>query len=166
LAVLKVIFVLAQVLVCACVGAQTAGRIEFLQGDSRLIAADGAVRAAQLNGLVQTGESIETSADAEVHVVLVDGGMLAVRGGSQIRLQTFRAQGDARDESTLQLVRGALRVVTGWVARINPRNVRYVTPNATIGVRGTDFDIIHLPTGGDAGSHTRVREGAVVMQSE
>ena len=91
-----------------------------------------------------------------------------MRSGTLVKIDAFRAVGDARDESRLQLVRGALRAVTGWLAKVNPRNVAYLTPTATVGVRGTDFDLLHnIPGGGDqAGTHARVRDGAVGIQSE
>ena len=153
---------------CAAARAQTAGTMDFVQGGATISAADGSRRPARAGGVVAVGESIETAADGEVHAILIDGGMLAVRSASLVKIDAFRAVGDARDESRLQLLRGALRAVTGWLAKVNPRNVAYLTPTATVGVRGTDFDLLHnIPGGGEqAGTHARVRDGAVGIQSE
>jgi hypothetical protein len=60
---------------------------------------------------------------------------------TEFRIVDFRANqsspGDNR--SVFDLVKGALRVVTGAVARRNPAGFQLRTPQATIGVRGTDF---------------------------
>ena len=153
---------------CAAARAQTAGTMDFVQGGATISAADGTRRPARAGGVIAVGESIETAADGEVHAILIDGGMLAVRSASLVKIDAFRAVGDARDESRLQLLRGALRAVTGWLAKVNPRNVAYLTPTATVGVRGTDFDLLHnIPGGGEqAGTHARVRDGAVGILSE
>ena len=155
-------------LLCAAHGvlAQGAGTIDFLQGQAGITAADGQRRAAALGGRINPGDMLDTGAASELHVVMADGGMLALRADSQVRIDAFRAENDARDESKIALLKGALRAVTGWLAKSNPRAYAVATATATIGVRGTDFEVILMPPGtGDAGAHVRVHDGGTVLRN-
>lgn len=51
----------------------------------------------------------------------------------------------------LGVARGAMRMVSGLIARSDPRQVRINTPTATVGIRGTDV----LVDVGDAEPTTR-----------
>ena len=147
--------------------AQQAGKLDFVQGSATVVAGDGTRRQAQSGSALAVGESVETGDDGEVHVLLADGGMIAVRAGSGIRIDAFRAQGDAADVSRVRLLKGALRALTGWLAKINPRSVSYRSATATVGVRGTDFDLLHATGTGDAGaSHVRVRDGEIALSND
>ena len=165
---MKILATLLAAALCASAMAQTAGTMDFVQGSATVVGVDGARRPARTGATLAVGETVETGTDGEVHAVMADGGMLALRAGSLVKIGAYRAIGDARDESKVELLRGALRAVTGWIAKVNPRGVTFITPTATTGVRGTDFDLMHFPagTGEQAGSHVRVRDGAVAMQSE
>jgi hypothetical protein len=44
----------------------------------------------------------------------------------------------------LNLVQGSIRVVTGWLGKLHPEQVKVITPTSVVGVRGTDF-IVEVP---------------------
>jgi len=44
----------------------------------------------------------------------------------------------------LNLLQGSIRVVTGWLGKLHPDQVKVVTPTTVVGVRGTDF-IVEVP---------------------
>lgn len=150
-------------------GAGTAGRVELVDGMASITGATGARRTARAGELLYAGEAIETARDGELHVLLADGGYLALRPGTTFRIRGLATNGRADDQTALELVRGAMRAVTGWVAKVNPRAYVVHTPTATIGVRGTDFEAIHIPRGGAlageiAGTHVRVHDGSALLQ--
>ena len=97
-------------LVCAAARAQTAGTMDFVQGSATISAADGTRRAARAGGAIAVGESIETAADGEVHAILIDGGMLAVRSGTLVKIDAFRAVVDPlrKSEAIRRTLRGLI----------------------------------------------------------
>jgi hypothetical protein len=103
-----------------------------------------------------------------VHLVLADGGYVALRPATTFRIDAWSARGADNDRSSFALLRGAMRAVTGWVAKVNSRAYGVTTPTATIGIRGTDFDLLYVPAdeaqpGELPGTFLRVREGVVVF---
>ena len=49
---------------------------------------------------------------------------------------------DTENESTLNLLKGGIRTVTGLIAKKNPDNYKLDTPVASLGVRGTSYDAV------------------------
>lgn len=91
-------------------------------------------------------DRITTAEGATAIVVLQDGTRMTVRPNSELVLQQYQYQASANAPSAdnsmvLALLRGGLRVLTGLVSKNLPGAARIQTPTATVGVRGTDFDI-------------------------
>ncbi len=68
---------------------------------------------------------------------------LTLNSGTQLALAqySYDAAQPARGNMLFQLLSGGLRVATGLVAKAAPRQVKFQTTTATIGIRGTVFDI-------------------------
>lgn len=89
---------------------------------------------------VRVGERIRAAATGEAVLKTADAGYVAVRPGAEFIPESFVAEGRPSDSLTLRLVSGGLRVITGWIGRVNRAGHRIVTPTATIGIRGTDHE--------------------------
>lgn len=151
--------------------AQDAGTVDLSSGAVDVTSAAGSKQPALAGLGLNAGDTIETGGDGELHAVLADGGFLAIRSNTVVKIGAFSAKGEASDETWIDLLRGGLRAVTGWIAKSNPRAYRITTPAATIGVRGTDFDVAHIPEGqagpGEmAGTHNWVHEGTTILKSQ
>ena len=68
---------------------------------------------------------------------------LTLNSGTQLALAqyTYDAAQPARGNMLFQLLRGGLRVATGLIAKAAPKQVKFQTGTATIGIRGTVFDL-------------------------
>lgn len=145
-----------------------AGRVDFVVGDVRFV--DDARRSrtpAKGDALLAT-ETVVTGRSGEIHLDMEDGGYLAVRSNSSVRVKEYRAKGDAEDRSVLQLLVGSLRAFTGWIPRLSPKSYRIETLTATIGVRGTDHEPYFIPVGSDVGipgTYDRVNEGSIFIET-
>mgnify|MGYP000518940481 CR=1 FL=1 len=85
------------------------------------------------------GDVIRTGRAGEAQIRLIDDTKLVVGPNSYMTVDAFvLEQGDRASKVTLNAVRGAFRFITG-----NSRKEAYEikTPVATIGVRGTQFDV-------------------------
>lgn len=119
---------------------------------------------------VFAGERVEADAAGEMVLRTADGGWLAVRPGASFVVERFAAEGNSNDHATLRVLVGGLRLITGWIGRLNRRDYRVLTPTAAIGIRGTD----HEPYVLDAslantlaqpeGTYDKVNRGATTLE--
>jgi FecR-like protein len=146
-------------------------KVDFLAGDVAVSAQDGTKRSVAVGGSLGAGDTVETARNGELHAVMADGGYVAVRPNSKFILEAVSAKGGEDDQVLFSLVRGALRAVTGWVSKVNPRAQAIRTETVTIGVRGTDYEVVVIlrdeaQLGEEAGTHGRANEGRIVMMQE
>lgn len=145
-----------------------AAKVDFLAGEVSVSVQDGTKRSVVVGGSLKAGDTIETAKNGELHAVMADGGYIALRPNSKFILQAVSAKGGEDDQMLFSLARGALRAVTGWVSKVSPRAYAIRTPTVTIGVRGTDHEVVVIlrdeaRPGEQAGTHGRVYEGRIVM---
>lgn len=150
-------------------GANRAGAVDFVDGTAQLTDANGS-RAVRKGTVVFAGQAIETGKDTEVHVIFDDGGYLAVRPFSTIRIENVKMVGGLDDTLSMTLIRGALRSITGWVGKFDKRSYQLTAGTATIGIRGTDHEVALIAAGeegpdGVAGIHSWVNEGGTTLRN-
>jgi hypothetical protein len=147
---------------------RAAGTFQLAEGDILVEGKDGKARAPATGGDVFEGDTITTFPRAEAQLQMADGASLIVRESSKITIAAYVADGGDGDRSLIELARGALRSITGWIGRYNRANYAIRTPLVTIGVRGTDHEPTHLLPGdprGEPGSYDKVNEGTTFMQT-
>ena len=140
---------LAFFLLLACLGAAAqnpqpaaspnlAGKVELVEGDVTVHDRAKKPRKVAVGDTIHEGEGIVTGKDGELHLNMEDGGFIAVRPNTKMRIVAYQAMGDESDKGVFSLLQGTFRSVTGWIGKYNPRSYQVRTPTATIGVRGTD----------------------------
>lgn len=143
-----------------------AASIRALQGEVRLERMGGGY-APQVGSKINEGDTLVTGVDGEVAIRLDDGSMLLVRAGSSLTLTGYppRKKGVVL-KVALRLNSGALRFSSKISAAPKRREAEFLTPNATVGLRGTDFDLVYRPAAGPdgaAGTYVAVRRGGVAL---
>ncbi len=162
------VFFLSFLMVQAVCAAELFGTVDAVSGEVTVTDVTGANKRVTSGLKIFSGQSIQTAADGEVHIVTVDSGLIALRPNSSFRIDRYQAKDESSDEIVFSLFKGALRSITGWIAKRNRSAYRLKTPNATIGVRGTDHEttVIETITENDQpGTFDTVFEGATVMQT-
>jgi hypothetical protein len=141
-------------------------------GDVDVVGSDGARRSAERGGEIRQGESIVTGADALAQARMSDGSLISVRADSEFKLEQFAYKGrqDRSASFVVSILKGGFRTITGLIAQVNRSGYRINTPAATIGVRGTHFEVVHvLPQIASqelpAGTYNRVFEGITTVQN-
>jgi len=148
---------------------RVAGTINLFDGIVQIEGKDKRTRRPVKGENVFEGDSIATSRQSEIHLDMADGAAMIVRESSKITITEYVADGGDKDRSLIDLARGAMRSVTGWIGQYNRSNYRIRTPLVTIGVRGTDHEPTHLEAGdarGEPGSYDKVNDGTAYMQSK
>src|SRR6266480_2591176 len=145
-----------------------AGKVELVEGDVRFFDRAMTMRRPVTEDSIFEGESIATGANGEVHLRMEDGGFIAVRPATRMRIAKFRTQGDESDAVNIGLLEGSFRSITGWIARFGRNNYQVRTPTVTIGVRGTDHEPFHIPAGsplGEPGTYDKVNQGGTYLRT-
>ncbi|MCP5145319.1 MAG: FecR domain-containing protein [Gammaproteobacteria bacterium] len=116
------------------------GTAEFTRGIATAQRAGSAPRLIGEQAPIYEGDVIRTAERSATVLVMKDGTRIVLRPLSVFQIQTFRDE--ANNESALmRLFRGGMRAVTGSLSKRNRDAVRLATPVATIGIRGTEFDV-------------------------
>jgi outer membrane protein OmpA-like peptidoglycan-associated protein len=143
-----------------------AGTVERLQGELQ-VRRGRSNSALQQGSRVREGDVLATAADATALVRLDDGANLLLRANSVLRVTTLKLAGDPLGwKQAFELVAGAFRYVTGALGGNRPDAVAFSTATATVGIRGTDLDVIHKTEAGrgwEAGTYVKVNKGAAAV---
>ncbi len=154
------------------------GTVQFALGDVRIIGPNGVSRAGVKGALINEGDSVTVGPAASAQLKMVDGGLLAIRPDTQMKFDEYKFSGreDGSERSVMSLLRGGFRSITGAIGRINKNNYRVNTPTATIGIRGTDKEVIVVlpPLPGVAlaaaaaapGTYAKVNVGAAFIRTQ
>lgn len=155
--------------------ADAAGRFQFVLGEVQVTRLSGDSRAAVKGGEVFEGETIRSAANAQAQLLMADQAVIALRPESTLTIETYRYNGrsDGAERSFFGLLKGGFRVLTGAIGSVYRENYRVRTPNATIGIRGTDHEPFFIPEPaagevalGVPGTYDKVNSGATVLRSE
>jgi FecR protein len=150
-----------------------AGRFLSVTGDVGVVGADGKRRAAARGGEFREGETVVTGSNALAQLRTADGGLLSVRADTEMKLDKFAYAGenDTNASFLVSLVKGGFRTITGLIGRANRDGYRITTPSATIGIRGTHYEVVHVsqPVASQqvpAGTYNRVFDGITTFQNK
>lgn len=92
---------------------------------------------ATIGDMLASGDLIITQEkNASAQLELTDGTKITVGGNSQFLVEDYSLE-ESRAE--LDLINGTLRVITGSIGKVAPKQFKLKTRTATMGVRGTDF---------------------------
>jgi hypothetical protein len=126
--------------------AADAGLIQQSNGSVTITNAENVSRVAGPKERILVGETIVTAAKSEALIKMSDDSSIILRANTQFQLTEYKYDKvPATDSSVVKLLRGSLRYVTGLIGRRNPSRVGVATITATIGVRGTDFEVAVIP---------------------
>lgn len=135
-------------------------RVALSVGDAKRVNAAGQTEQLRLGSTLADGDRVVTGKDAVVILVFIDQGRVSLRADTELIIRQYRADPAGIDSQiNLELVRGAMRQISGHAAQLQPERYRLNTPIAAIGVRGTDF---LAKTNGDT-LETFVQQGKIVI---
>lgn len=104
------------------------------------------------------GASVTTGPGAQAVLRFDDGGRVVLGQNTEFRLRDFRydESNPRNDRAVLDLLKGAARFVTGVLGRRSQNAFALRVPQATIGIRGTDFMVVIVNP-----AYVTVTQGAV-----
>ncbi len=125
-----------------------AGEVIKLVGRASAANDEGDIRALQQGNPVNSGETVVTAPASFVRLKLSDGGYIVLRPSTRFQISDYRYTESPTDSrSVFNLLKGGFRAVTGAIGKRNHSAVTYKTAVATIGIRGTDFEVADCSLG-------------------
>ena len=119
------------------------GMFQSVSGDVR--AARGAAAPANVakDQRIVPGTTVTTGPGAQTVIRFDDGHTVVLNENSEFRVNQFSFDKDRpqSDSIAMQIVKGAMRSVSGLIGSRNGNAFALLAPQATIGIRGTDFMI-------------------------
>ena len=152
--------------------AAEAGKFQFVAGDIKVANVAGVQRVPVKGEAFNAGETIITGTTGSAQIRMSDGGLVAVRPDTQLKLDqyVFNGREDGSERKIVSLIKGGFRAITGLIGNRNKDNYRILTPSATIGIRGTDHEAVVIPAGAvggfQAGTYDRVYRGATIIETD
>ena len=87
-------------------------------------------------------DTLETGPDGSVGIVFNDHTTVSLGPDSKFTIQEFIFEPSrSRFSFVVKLLRGTASYVSGLIAKIAPESAKFITPSASIGIRGTKFVI-------------------------
>jgi hypothetical protein len=117
-----------------------------VRGDVKAGPSVQALMQARENQSLSGGTTVTTGENSEATLQFEDGQRVTLGQNTEFRIVDYRYDRSLarNDRAIFDMLKGALRVVTGAIAQRNRIAWSLRTPNVTIGVRGTDFAVVHV----------------------
>jgi len=137
-----VVLVVALGVPTACLAAsaeETAGVVRVAAGQAT-VAREGKVFPAAVGTKLRVGDVLATGPGGSLGVILRDNSTLALGPESSLVIRRFLfAPGEGKLGLLVRLSKGTMACISGLIAKLAPESVRFETPAASIGIRGTRF---------------------------
>ncbi|RME35103.1 MAG: hypothetical protein D6786_02935 [Gammaproteobacteria bacterium] len=124
--------------------ASSAGKVQRAKGFVMAASPEqGRIRPLRAGDGIAAGETISTGPNSTVQLDFNDGSHVALKPNSRFQIEAFvvRKEKPEEERSFFSLIKGGLRAVTGLIGKRKPANYRMKTAVATIGIRGTDYEL-------------------------
>jgi hypothetical protein len=116
-----------------------AGIIKTFKGAASIVRQERVVPAA--GGLkIFKGDTVKTGPDGSLGIIFEDDTLLSLGPNSEVVLNEYifaPAQGNM--SIVIRMIKGTVAYLSGIIAKLSPQSVKFETPTATLGVRGTRF---------------------------
>ena len=117
------------------------GNVKTLKGQASIIRNRSAIEAKTGAELFQN-DSLKTGADGSMSVVFRDDTLISVGPNSELAINEFRfSPAEGKLSFVARLLKGTSAYVSGIIGKLSPQSVRFETPVANIGIRGTKFAV-------------------------
>ncbi|MES2413636.1 MAG: FecR family protein [Pseudomonadota bacterium] len=143
------VLALSAVYPLSATAAVSAGVAQFIAGDVNVRRPDGGTAPLAKGRDIESGESILTGINGRAQVKFTDGGLISLQPNTEFKIANYSDNAaNPKDERFLvDLLRGSMRAITGLIGKRTRENYKVTTTTATIGIRGSGFNVGYNPDG-------------------
>jgi len=134
--------------------------VTSITGPVQVQSANAPAHALRLGDVVRQGDTVSTGPAASAVLRFEDGQITALSANSRMTISTYTFNSQGQTGSVLlSLLAGGMRAISGLIGKNSPQNVTYKAQSVTIGIRGTDTDVVI----GDSGVTATVNDGSITF---
>ena len=117
------------------------GNVKILKGHASIVR-NGTPFDAKTGSDLFQNDSLKTGADGAMSVVFKDDTLISVGPNSELAINEFHfSPAEGKMSFVARLLKGTSAYVSGIIGKLSPQSVRFETPVANIGIRGTKFAV-------------------------
>jgi|GEM_PF-2681687 len=114
------------------------GKVLYTNGLVTLVGKKTPLRIIGKEQLIYSGDRIATGLNSKAIIKLLDGTQISLVEKSEFLISQFSIE-KKKEQLELQLFRGGIRAVSGFINKFSSNKVSLLTPKGQVAVRGTDF---------------------------
>lgn len=153
---------------------EAATLVNLVGGKVTVIKANKQTTELKLKDKIDEGDTVVTGKGAFAMFKFTDNAETILRPETEFKVieHKFVSDDPAKDKTTSQLVNGGLRRLTGLCGkRGNPDVDKLVTATATVGIRGTIYDVMSCAGGAgceklENGTYFKVKDGEITIKND
>jgi hypothetical protein len=113
------------------------------------------------NEIIVSDTLISTGDNSAALLKFEDGQIVTMQSNSTFRVREYRYDAKKAENSSIifSMLKGGMRFVTGLIGQQRKQAFRLLTPNATLGIRGTEFMVAMV----DNSLYSQVQSGKISM---
>ncbi len=121
-------------------------KIVLLRGEVKAIQKNNTERKLKLGSSIYEGDTLITETKSYAIIVFNDKSRMTLKAKTEIKIEKHRfISPESNDNSAVyNLIKGGIRALTGLITKVNKDNYKLQTATATIGIRGTGYDMVWL----------------------
>jgi hypothetical protein len=117
------------------------GTIKITKGAASIIREDKAIPA-KIGEKVFVKDALKTGPDGSLGMTFKDDTLLSIGPNSEVLIDEFLfSPAENKLSIVTKLFRGTAAYLTGTIGKLSPESVRFETPVANVGIRGTKFAV-------------------------
>jgi hypothetical protein len=124
--------------------ASVAGFVIAVRGSLTATNDAGQVRELTRRSKFYANETLKTENNARAQLRFKDRALMTLKPGTELNIGDYHFGGakDPENQSFMTLVSGGFRTISGAIGKLNKSAYRIETPAASIGIRGTDYELV------------------------
>lgn len=123
----------------AAAAADEVARVKTLAGSATITRGKVVIPAAR-DARLFPGDLLKTGADGSLGVTFRDNTLLSLGANSAVTIKEFQFNpAEGKLSLVTRIIKGTAAYLSGVIAKLSPQSVKFETPVATVGFRGTRF---------------------------
>jgi hypothetical protein len=114
-------------------------RVKIVEGTASITRGEKVISAVRDEKLYQ-GDLLKTGANGSLGVTFRDNTLLSLGANSTVIIKDFQfVPAEGKLSLVTRIIKGTAAYLSGVIAKLSPQSVKFETPVATVGFRGTRF---------------------------
>ncbi|HTN94765.1 MAG TPA: FecR family protein [Gallionella sp.] len=137
------------------------GRVYVVNGEVFVAQGKNPAHRVTENEAIVSNTMVSTGANSAALLKFDDGQVVILQSNSAFQVREYRYDAKRIENSNIvfSMLKGGMRFATGLIGKLRKQAFRLATPNATIGIRGTDFMVAMA----DKSMYSQVLAGKITM---